>query len=277
MLQTRAMLANLTINQWTARKQDKAVAAEVDKTHGANDAGRYNKLLIDKSALEPMAKLASAMRERHYHFTMPWGDNGDRLLPATLYMQYTTEMRALRQEFDAATAAFVVSYPALVTAARGRLGTLYQPENYPAAGGLYLRFGVTISFAPIADANDFRVEVDKDQAEQLRANITATVEARQNDAVKSCYARASEVITKIRDRLSNKEGVFRDSLIDNARTLCEMLPSLNVTGDPALTALCEDMRGLLVSPIQLRRSPRVRQQTADAADAILAKLLAGYC
>ena len=131
MIQDKAMLANLTIQQWSARKQDKAVSAEVDRAHGANDAGRYNKLLVDKSALEPISKLAGDLRSRHYHFTMPWGDNGDRLLPGTLYMKYTTEMRTLRTQFDAAVSAFISIYPNLVTNARTRLGTLYNAEDFP--------------------------------------------------------------------------------------------------------------------------------------------------
>ena len=40
MLKAKAMLANLTINQWAARKQDKAVSAEGDRAHGASKLGK---------------------------------------------------------------------------------------------------------------------------------------------------------------------------------------------------------------------------------------------
>ena len=39
MIQSRAMLANLSISQWTARKYDKSVSSEVEKAHAAHDAG----------------------------------------------------------------------------------------------------------------------------------------------------------------------------------------------------------------------------------------------
>ncbi|CAM5998721.1 unnamed protein product [Sphagnum balticum] len=43
---TRAMLASLRISSWSARKYDKRVTEETNRSHGADsDAGRYNKML----------------------------------------------------------------------------------------------------------------------------------------------------------------------------------------------------------------------------------------
>ena len=46
-LQTQAMLVVLSVSGWGARKQDKKVAAEVEASHNAHDAGEYRKRLID--------------------------------------------------------------------------------------------------------------------------------------------------------------------------------------------------------------------------------------
>ncbi len=53
-----AMLVSLNIRQWSGRKLDRAVTKEVDKSHGATDGGRYNKLLVDKAHLDPIAEVA---------------------------------------------------------------------------------------------------------------------------------------------------------------------------------------------------------------------------
>ena len=277
MIQSRAMLVNLVIRQWSARKLDRSASAEIDKTHGASDAGRYNKLIIDKSALEPITKIASAMRDRHYHFTMPWGDNGDRLLPSSLYFEYIKEMRDFIQQFNARSTGFISAYPALVQAARVRLGTLYDPNDYPAASTLYAKFDAGVSFSSVPFVDDFRVDLDKDQVEQIKANMSETIVARQNDAVRSCYVRAAEIVSRIRERLSVKDGVFRDSLIENARALVDLLPSLNITGDADLENLrLEISESLLIEPSVLRNHPDVRQKTADAADSILSRLKGVY-
>jgi hypothetical protein len=113
-LQESAMLVTLTVSQWTARKHDKSVSAEVDQTHGAKDGGRYNKLLIRKDALDPIAKIESAARTYLYKMTFAWGDNGDRLLPAALFLEFSQTMSQFRIEFEQRVRDFVAEYPALV-------------------------------------------------------------------------------------------------------------------------------------------------------------------
>ena len=51
-LSRKAVLVSVNISQWTARKLDREVTDEVNASHGAQkDAGRYNKLLLEKEAL----------------------------------------------------------------------------------------------------------------------------------------------------------------------------------------------------------------------------------
>ncbi len=77
-LQTQAMLVTLSVSCWTGRVQDKKVSAEVEQTHGATDAGRYNKLLVDKAHMDPLVQFAGKVRQYHYKMTLPWLDNGAR-------------------------------------------------------------------------------------------------------------------------------------------------------------------------------------------------------
>ena len=51
-LSDRALLVQLSISQWTARKFDKKVTNDVANTHGvASSAGRYNKALLPMNDL----------------------------------------------------------------------------------------------------------------------------------------------------------------------------------------------------------------------------------
>jgi len=68
-IQNKAMLVTLSISQWTARKQDKSVTAEVETAHGAHDSGKFNKLLVAKELLEPITKLTAKIRESHHFST----------------------------------------------------------------------------------------------------------------------------------------------------------------------------------------------------------------
>lgn len=272
-LQTKAMLASLSISQWAARKHDKTVSKEVELKHGAHDAGRFNKLLVNKTLLDPIAKLAGEIRTYHYSVTLPWTDKGDRLLPSILFMEYMAQIRVFRAKFDELVKNLLAAYPAEIQAARVRLGTMYDAADYPTVDELVDRFNMIVEFVPVPTAADFRVDVSESAAAEIRESITKTVATRQADAMKDCYRRVREVVSKIQERLSDDKAVFKDSLIENARDLMNVLPGLNIMNDPILNTLHQEITDtLLVRPDTLRHSPSKRRETADAADAILAKV-----
>lgn len=270
-LHQSAMLATLNISQWTARKYDKKVSVEVEQQHQAKDAGRFNKLLIDKEALEPINKIAGAARAYHYKMTLPWGDNGDRLLPAMLFMDYTDAMRGYKAEFAKRVDEFVHKYPDLCNTAYKRLGTMYNSSDYPGASEIRSRFELVTEFTPVPTANDFRVQLNEEYVGSIRRDIEARMNARQQEAVKHCFERVKEVVGHIHERLVDKDKTFRDSLITNAQELLALLPALNITGDQVLTDLAEEVKLLLVNPDRLRQDETLREQTANRANEILKK------
>lgn len=271
-LQNRAMLVNLSISAWTASKKDKNVSAAVKKQHGASEktAGWFNKRLIDPVALEPISKIEGRTRDMHYKLTLPWGDNGDRILPAMAYMDYVDAMRAHRTEYENAVAEFVKSYPMLVQDARKMLGTMYEPGDYPDVTQIRSRFEIKTVFTPIPDAADFRVDVGDAAVDEIKQSITASVEERLAGATRECWNRLAEVVEKMATALEDPERVFRDTLVENIRTLVLLLPKLNVNGDDRLSmALTEVRTHLLIEPDALRKDKKLRAVTAAKAAEIL--------
>jgi hypothetical protein len=60
--------------------------------------------------------------------------------------------------------------------------------------------------------------------------------------------------------------------------LVDVLPKLNVTGDPELERLAAQVRAsLLVDPQELRKSESIRSETAKAALAIADRMSAYMC
>lgn len=272
-IQEKAMLVQLNIKQWTGKKQDKKVTAEVETAHGAHNAGRFNKDLVSKALLTPHTKLTGEVRQKHYELTHAWNDNGQRLLPSKLFMDYTTFMRGAKTQFAKLTSELVASYPAEVQVARQRLGTMYEPDDYPDVSEMYARFDLAVEFAPVPAANDFRVDVGNEAAEEIRASITNTVHAKQEAAVKATFARVHEVVSKIYERLSIPDAIFKDTLITNADDLCTVLNGLNITDDPLLTQLERDIRDQLIQgPESIRRNSVLRARVARHAQEILGRL-----
>lgn len=270
-LQESAMLVTLTISQWTARKHDKKVSNEVDTNHGAKDGGRYNKLLIRKEALDPMSKIESAARLYLYKMTLAWGDNGERLLPANLFLEFGPQMQKFRTDFDHEVRNFVAEYPTLVQEARVRLGSLYDPADYPVDVRDKFCFNPP-AVTPVPSANDFRVNLNAEFVDSIKADITERMEQRQKDSLKEVWGRVRKVVAKMVEQLGNDEGRIFDTVITNARDLIDILPALNLSNDPDLDAIATELQGILVPPDRLRQDKRLRATTAAAADAILSRM-----
>ena len=270
MFDKRAMLVELTIRQWAARKHDKKVSREVDQGHGAKNAGRYNKQLIAKDALEPIAKKASAIRLFHYARTLPWGNNGQRLLPAKFFLDYRNELVKHRDEFNRLVDTFMASYPQLVSDARTRLGSLYDPNEYPPATDVRLSFGVEFDIFPVPTAGDFRVDVANEERSEIAAQIEAATQERQANATKACYVRVRDVLQRMKQQCVAGKTRITDSLIEDTRDLTDMLDDLNIGDDPELTRIASEIRkDLLVDADDLRASPKTRQAVGDRAAELL--------
>lgn len=270
-LQTQAMLVTLSVSGWTARKQDKKVAAEVEASHNAHDAGRYNKLLVDKMYLDPLTSFAGQVRQYHYKMTAPWMDNGARLLPSRLSMEYFAEIRKFRQSQDTLVNTFIQLYDTkLVQDARVRLGTMYDPDDYPSGAELRTKFGIELDIQPVPDGHDFRVDVGDAERQRIAQDITDKVAARTAAAQRDAWGRVRAAVSTIESRLSVPKARIYDTLISNVEDLARLLPGLNISNDPLMDHVCKQItERLIVDPQRLRNSMTSRKRVADAAREIL--------
>lgn len=283
-LSSRAMLCSLSISQWSASKHDPQISEEIAVHHGAQpDVGRYNKLLIPKETLAEVRRIAGEARREHYFMTLPWDDNGYRVLPAAVYMEHTEKLRAYSGEFVAAVEVFATQFDQLVVESRSRLGGLFRPEDYPASKEIRDKFGFETKVLPLPDANDFRVSLGNEEKDRIKRQITASVEASLNVASRELWQRLYEAVSHMAERLSaykttelGVEHPFRDSIVTNMVKLVDLMPRLNITGDPELERLTSQVRAsLLVDPEQLRQSESIRADTAMKA-ARIAQQMSAY-
>jgi hypothetical protein len=106
MITQRAMLAAVHISIWMATKYDRKVSRDVANQHGAQErAGRYNKQL---------RTLAGQIRQHFYKITLPWSDEGLRLLPSHFYFDLTARMREFKAEFSSGVDQFLDIYPSYI-------------------------------------------------------------------------------------------------------------------------------------------------------------------
>lgn len=278
----RAMLVRLSVTQWTARKHDKRASAEVAENHHSDiEMGRFNKALVEKGALAPVVKAAGELRTYHYANTLPWLDEGARILPAANYNDYMSGMRSRKRDFEEAVDAFLREYDAHMENARYRLNGLFNEADYPSRDAIADKFSCEIVPDAMPAASDFRCTLDDVETDKIRQQI----ERRTNEAVKAAHAdlwqRCHDVVAAMVERLNaytgERSGSFRDSLVGNIREMVELLPKLNVTGDATLEAFRQRIERELAAyePQALRNDATLRASVASEAAAIL-DAMTGY-
>jgi hypothetical protein len=283
-LAKKAMLAELCISGWTARRLDKKITDEVNAEHNAvADAGRYNKLLVPRASIEPIWKVSTRLRVAHMEMTMPWLSDGARILPAAMYMKYTEAMRDLRIEHTRAVEEFARNYPKHVEQRRKELNGMFREEDYPKTKDIRTRFTATLRLLPCPDSGDFRVALAKEHADDIRADIEKTMKVALQKAIEDPINRIVEKVGNMAERLQayrpsagkgdRAEGVFRDSLVENVRELVELLPSFNLLDDRKFERIIKDMQTKLCvyDAKELRENESAREAVAADAEDILAR------
>lgn len=270
----KAMLVYLNISFWTARKYDKRISQEIENQYNADEAGRYNKILIAKEHLSNIQKIISAARNFHYENTLPWTDQGGRLLPAANYFDYVKSMQVFKDDFEREVNNFLVVYPSLKDEASQRLNGMFDEEDYPDENVLEDKFAFKTSILPMPAADDFRVELMESELESIRSSIQEQVEASTESALNDLWQRLYKVVSHMVERLIDPDNKFKNSLVTNIEELCDLLPKLNITDDPKLNEAVADIKTKLTANDSqtLREDLVARTKTAVEAQKIMNKM-----
>ena len=273
-LSDRALLVQLSVSQWTARKYDKKISKEVAVSHGTTtDAGRYNKSLLPMNdLLDRVHKKTTHIREKFYKNTLPWGIEGTMMLPTSNYLEFVTEFRKEKGEWEYIVRDFVDNYDSLKADAQRILGGLYVEADYPSARDIEQKFSIDMAIFPVP-ASDFRVTIASDELTRIQQDVERRVAQAQQTAVRDVWNRLFEKVKHMAEKLADPKAIFRDSMVENARETCALLTRLNFTDDPNLEAMRQEVEAtLLKHPEALRNDPDLRSDTTSKAKEIMDKM-----
>jgi hypothetical protein len=274
-LSDRALLVQLSISQWTARKHDKRVTQQATSmNYASDDAGRFNKALLPASDyLDVVHSKTAAIRQDFYTNTLPWGLEGAQLLPSANYLNFMTKFRSAKAEWERIVGDFVHHYPALKRLAMRSLGNMYREEDYPTEEQIRSKFKMDMAVFPVP-STDFRTQLASDELSRLQQDVVDRLREAEAGAARDVWNRLYERVEHISRQLSNPKGRIYDSLIEHARDLCTLLPRLNISDDPNLEVMRQEVESKLAThnPDALRANQTLRQDTADQAQQIMDKM-----
>ena len=271
-LTRKAMLVRMSIHSWRGRKIDrnaaKAAAAAMNIEVGGDE---YYKFLVPKPAFKPIMNLHTTIRLYHASLTFPWFDDGLRVLPAAKFFEYTQRMHVLKDEQNKYVEEFLSNYEQYKAYARANRQLVFNEKDYPSIDELRDSFSVELNFLPFPDANDFRVELDSETLNELKAQVVSE----QSRVIKlhrdEMLGRLTLKLYRLWDMCEAPTVRIYDATVDTFKETVEMAENLNVMEDSKIKTVVAACKTWLTSinPETLRNRPEIRGRVVDAAKEIL--------
>lgn len=274
-LQDKSILMDITLHSFATTRTDIRVTGEVLQNKSAQgDSGRWVTKLLPKEATQPISQIDGQIRKLHRQQTLPWSDKGARILPSANFDNYMSKIRSLRRQREELVEAFRRTYPVYLNAAQKKLGALFNPDNYPSASEASEMFEFQINATPVPHENDFRIQLNSPtDLSNIQKDLSQQIKAAEQNAVVDLFQRIAEPLARMAERLSDPEAKFKNTLVTNIEEITNLIPSLNVTGNPRLNDLHNTIKSQLThyTPDALRNSPADRSAAASKAQSILSQ------
>lgn len=231
------------------------------------------KKLLDTS--HPLFQAVTGVRSRAISYwkgsSLPYPEPGIRLIRQDDLGSFSTQLNTFQAELAEAVAALSQRYQELKTAARQRLGRLFNTADYPES--LRGLFEVSFDFPNVEPPPYLRQlspQLYEQEAERARSRFQEAVEL----AEQAFFDELSKVVSHLSERISGaddgKPKIFRDSAVENLHEFFERFRHLSVRSSPQLDDLVSQAQRITrgVEPQALRDNASLRQQIATQLSSV---------
>jgi hypothetical protein len=268
----RAMTAAIRLSfTWfgtrkTLTPEQKAQAADTFGAEGAFlSAG---KKLIDTK--HPAFKAVTSVRGRIVSYwrgiSLPYPEPGIRLIRQDDVGPVNLHLTTLKADLADAVTTLDGQYTALKRVARDRLGTLFNPADYPES--LSRLFDVTWDF-PSVEPPAYLQRLSPELYERECQRVAAQFDEAVRLAEEAFLQELAQLVSHLTERLSGTEDgkpkIFRDSAIENLGEFFERFRRLNIRSNQQLDEIVTQAQRVVrgVEPQQLRDNEHLRQRVTS--------------
>jgi len=235
--------------------------------HADRELLSASKLILDTK--NPAYRAVAAVRSEASGYwrtvTLPFPEAGIRLLPQSSLGMFASTMQTYRERLQEAARELSSQYDTIKSEAQRRLGTLFNPSDYPTTlDGL---FDLEVSYPTIEPPN-YLMALHPEVYQQEQARVRERFESAVELAEQAFATELQRLTAHLAERLSGlhdgQPKVFRDSAVENLRDFFERFQRLNIRSSPELDALVEQAQQTItgIEPQTLRDSNRLRQMVA---------------
>lgn len=282
-IKNHALLVSLSVNKPQMTKKDAKATRDAEDANNAHGAGQFRKDLYPKSLVQPILTVESSARAYIESMTYMWS-RGEYLLPTAKFMEFTERIGKYQLEFDQCVTAFLNNWSNVMTQAQAAQGELFDANAYPDLTELKSDFRFRVNYRPVTDAGDFRVQMQTEEMDALRAEVEAATKESMNNMLRAPLERLKEVVQKLnevtakadREVLNKKTGnseikppIFRDSVVDNIMEEINLLHAFADVMPDNVLGLAKTIADTTPHPQQLRDDPEKRKEVNVQTSALL--------
>jgi len=168
-----------------------------------------------------------------------------------------------------------------------RLGNAFDEKMYPTQDELRDKLKVVIKHMPIPSSDDFRLKIDNDSLEFLKAKLEDDLKESVHEAMRSLRDRMLSAVETFIERLEKVEnyrdpktqqmkarGHVHSTITTNLIALIDVVPKLNLTNDHDVNTLASKLKTQLCGfdKNTLNLDERVRSDVIAQAKKLLIEL-----
>lgn len=280
-----ATLVTLNTARWHAKVRDRKASKNAAIMSEAKEAAfetRKRLLVGVDEKLIAIHRAIDEARVAHYEMTLPWTTTsvndkarrtGGRLLPNTLFFEYTKVMADHKQTMLQRLNEFVPAYPDLINAAKINLGKSFDPTEYPNPSSIHEHFSLSFDFQPIPQGEDFK-GLPNVQLQALAAKVNDNARIMTENAMQELWIRLYKAVSHMAERLSSPDKTFHDTTSSNVKDITRLISHLNMTADARIEGIRKKVeKNLCVhDPKEIRKNPVLRTQVAAHARSIIEEM-----
>lgn len=287
-LTQEAILVSLSIGAKGMHAKSKTLSEEAAATHQADQASVAGIVAkFSEGDLSGMTKIISRARANMYLYTLPWGDNADRLCPVQNFPTLKELMATDRLAFMDEVEKLVSLHPDMERDYIRRVGKVLAAElPFPTKQQLRGNFRFELRMMPLRDPLDADLRLQHVSAKQV-AELKDAMASQMNDRLVEAQStiaerlfvvanRIKETCDRIDDQGKGKDGKQKAarvhaSLVTNLQLAVEILPALNLTHDPEVARLIERVKAELggLDVEVLKKDEKTRKAIGKAASSVL--------
>ena len=269
-LRSTMAAARLSFNWLGVRKS----LSSSQKDQAANSFGAEGKFLsAGKKLLDtshPAFKAVTAIRSQTVAYwkgaSLPFPEPGIRLIRQAAISDFDQQIAAFRDELDEAVSELDRHYDELRSAARNRLGDLFNPDDYPPS--LIGLFAIEHDYPSVEPPNylqQLNPELYEQECQRVQSRFDEAVQLAEQAFLSELTQMVEHLTERLSGRQDGKPKVFRDTAVTNLTEFFDRFRSLNIRSNEQLDELVEHAQRVItgVDPQHLRDSQALREQVAS--------------